>query len=63
MNKTYRVVLSDDEQKMLAVVLKKEKLKDLQDFLQRLLREWFLIVERVWICLVCLLGFLEFNLS
>ena len=41
MNKTYRVVLSDDEQKMLAVVLKKERLRDLQDFLQRLLREWF----------------------
>ena len=29
MNKTYRVVLSDDEQKMLAVVLKREKLRDL----------------------------------
>ena len=41
MNKTYRVVLSDDEQKMLAVVLKKERLRDLQDFLQRLLRERF----------------------
>ena len=41
MNKTYRVVLSDDEQKMLAVVLKKEKLRELQDLLQRLLRERF----------------------
>ena len=41
MNKTYRVVLSDDEQKMLAVVLKREKLKDLQGLLQRLLRERF----------------------
>ena len=30
MNKTYRVALSDDEQKMLAVVLKKEKMRDLQ---------------------------------
>jgi len=41
MNKTYRVVLSDDEQKMLAAVLKKEKLRDLQGFLQGLLRERF----------------------
>ena len=41
MNKTYRVVLTDDEQKMLAVVLKKEKLRELQDLLQRLLRERF----------------------
>ena len=30
MNKTYRVVLSDDEQKMLAVVLKKENLHSLE---------------------------------
>ena len=41
MNKTYRVVLTDDEEKMLAVVLKKEKLRELQDLLQRLLREKF----------------------
>lgn len=41
MNKTYRVVLSADDQKMLAVVLKKERLRDLQDLLQRLLRERF----------------------
>ena len=41
MNKTCRVVLTDDEQKMLAVVLKKEKLRELQDLLQRLLRERF----------------------
>ena len=41
MKKTYRVVLSDDEQKMLAVVLKKERLRDLQDLLQRLLRKQF----------------------
>ena len=38
MNKTYRVVLSDDEQKMLAVVLKKEKMRDLQVFVSRMLR-------------------------
>ena len=31
MKKIYRVVLSDDEQKMLAVVLKKEKMRDLKD--------------------------------
>ena len=41
MNKTYRVVLSADEQKMLAVVLKKQRLRDLQDLLQELLRERF----------------------
>ena len=41
MNKTYRVVLSDDEQKMLAVVLKKEKMRDLQGLLQRMLRKHF----------------------
>ena len=41
MNKTYRLMLSDDEQKMLAVVLKKERLRDLQDLLQMLLRERF----------------------
>ena len=41
MNKTYRVVLAGDEQKMLAVVLKREKLRDLQDLLQRLLRQRF----------------------
>ena len=37
MNKTYRVVLSDDEQKMLAVVLKKERLKDLEALIRRFL--------------------------
>ena len=41
MNKAYRVVLSADEQKMLAVVLKKQRLRDLQDLLQELLRERF----------------------
>ena len=41
MNKTYRVVLSDDEQKMLAVVLKKEKMRDLQGLIGRLLRQNF----------------------
>ena len=41
MNKTYRVVLSDDEQKMLAVVLKKEKMRDLQALIGRLLRQNF----------------------
>jgi len=41
MNKTYRVVLSDDEQKMLAVVLKKEKMRDLQGLIVRLLRQSF----------------------
>ena len=41
MNKSYRLMLSDDEQKMLAVVLKKERLRDLQDLLQMLLRERF----------------------
>ena len=41
MNKTFRVVLSDDEQKMLAVVLKKERLRDLQGLLQRFLRKQF----------------------
>ena len=41
MNKTYRVVLSDDEQKMLAVVLKKEKMRDLQRLIGRLLRQNF----------------------
>ena len=39
MNKTYRIVLSDDEQKMLAVVLKKEKLKDLTQYVKKYLRE------------------------
>ena len=39
MNKTYRVVLSDDEQKMLAVVLKKEKLKGLAEYVKKHLRE------------------------
>ena len=43
MNKTYRVVLSADEQKMLAVVLKKEKIRDLQGLLQRFLRERFFL--------------------
>ena len=38
MNKIYRLVLSDDEQKMLAVVLKKEKFMDLQAFVSRMLR-------------------------
>ena len=42
MNKTYRVVLSDDEQKMLAVVLKKEKLKDLTEYVKKHLRECLL---------------------
>ena len=37
MNKTYRVVLSADEQKMLAVVLKKERLKDLEGLIRRFL--------------------------
>lgn len=41
MKKTYRVVLSDDEQKMLAVVLKKDKLRDLQGLIGRLLRQRF----------------------
>lgn len=41
MNKTYRVVLSDDEQKMLAVVLKKEKLRDLQELFKRALWQFF----------------------
>ena len=41
MNKTYRVVLSDDEQKMLAVVLKKGKMRDLQGLINSLLRERF----------------------
>ena len=41
MNKTYRVVLSADEQKMLAVVLKKEKMRDLQGLIGRLLRQNF----------------------
>ena len=41
MNKTYHVVLSDDEQKMLAVVLKKEKMRDLQGLIGRLLRQNF----------------------
>jgi hypothetical protein len=41
MKKTYRVVLSDDEQKMLAVVLKNEKMSDLQGLLGRLLRQSF----------------------
>lgn len=41
MNKTYRVVLGDDEQKMLAVVLKKERLRDLQELFQRMLRKQF----------------------
>ena len=63
MNNTYRVVLSDDEQKMLAVVLKKERLRDLQDFCRGYLENGFLIVERAWICLCCLLEFLELNLS
>ncbi len=39
MNKTYRVVLSADEQKMLAVVLKKEKLRDLAEYVKKHLRE------------------------
>ena len=39
MNKAYRVVLSDDEQKMLAVVLKKEKLKGLAEYVKKHLRE------------------------
>ena len=39
MKKTYRVVLSDDEQKMLAVVLKKEKLKGLVEYVKKSLRE------------------------
>ena len=39
MNKTYRVVLNDDEQKMLSVVLKKAKLRELQALVKRLLRE------------------------
>ena len=41
MNKTYRVVLNDDEQKMLAGVLKKEKMRDLQALIGRLLRQNF----------------------
>ena len=41
MKKTYRVVLSDEEEKMLAVVLKKEKLRDLQGLLLKLLRQNF----------------------
>lgn len=41
MNKTYRIVLSDDEQKMLAVVLKKGKMRDLQGLIKSLLRERF----------------------
>ena len=41
MKKTYRVVLSDDEQKMLAQVLKKEKMRDLQGLIGRLLRQNF----------------------
>ncbi len=41
MKKIYRVVLSDDEQKMLAVVLKKEKMRDLQGLILRLLRQNF----------------------
>ena len=39
MNKIYRVVLSDDEQKMLSVVLRKAKLRELQALVKRLLRE------------------------
>ena len=41
MKKIYRLVLSDDEQKMLAVVLKKEKMRDLQGLIWRLLRQNF----------------------
>ena len=41
MNKTYRVVLSDDEQKMLAVVLKKERLRGIQEFVRAALRSRF----------------------
>ena len=41
MNKTYRLVLSDDEQRMLAVVLKKEKMRDLPGLIGRLLRKNF----------------------
>ena len=41
MKKTYRVVLTDDEQKMLAVVLKKEKMRDLQGLIDKLLRQRF----------------------
>ncbi|KZR68424.1 hypothetical protein PMIT1313_02043 [Prochlorococcus marinus str. MIT 1313] len=39
MNKTCRVVFSDDEQKMLSVLLKKAKLRELQALVKRLLRE------------------------
>ena len=40
MKKTYRVVLADDEQRMLAVVLKNEKLKDLTEYVKKYLREF-----------------------
>ena len=41
MNKTYRVVLSDDEQKMLAVVLKRHKLRDIDGMVRHFLRLFF----------------------
>ena len=42
MNKSYRIVLSEDEQKILAVVLKKEKLKDLTEYVKKHLTECLL---------------------
>ena len=42
MNKTYRIVLSDDEQKMLAVVLKKEKMRNLHQLVEAVLWKYFL---------------------